>query len=200
MHTPTPAQLYAELPAIRAALRTPWPTLLTLAAALWAGAHSGFYPAHTAILALLGAQLALLAVVDARTLTLPHTLTGLLALTGMVFAPILPHVGILSSTLGGLVAFVGAVGCMVLADKLAGKPSLGGGDVWLITAIGCWLGAGGLPMFLLATAGAGVATLLANRLTRRAERFPFGPALAAGGWLAMLYQSAYWHTIQTLTA
>lgn len=199
--SPPHANLHQELASLQTALCTPWPTLLTIVAAAWAAWHTTFHHGPTAALTLLGAQLALLAVIDLRTLTLPHLLTSLLALTGSIFAPLLLHITLLSSTIGGLLAFGGAFGLMALTDKLTGRASLGGGDVWLITAIGFWLGAGGLPLFVLASALTGIVSVIFSHLRSRTRQpFPFGPALAAAGWLAMLYQPLYWHTVHQIAA
>lgn len=78
----------------------------------------------------------------------------------------------------------------VVADRLFGKPSMGGGDIKLAGAMGAVLGPGYsfFVFFLLAVfAGAAIGLVcLALRRKRRRDYLPFGPMLAAAA-VAMLY-------------
>ncbi len=72
-----------------------------------------------------------------------------------------------------------------------GKEGMGYGDFKLLAALGAWLGWRMLlPIVLLAAlAGAhwsGVA-LIVSRRHERGVPIPFGPFLAAAGWLALLW-------------
>jgi leader peptidase (prepilin peptidase)/N-methyltransferase len=73
---------------------------------------------------------------------------------------------------------------------LTGKEGMGYGDFKLLAALGAWLGWRMLlPMVLFAAAvGAivGIALILARR-HRRGNPIPFGPFLAAAGWLALMW-------------
>jgi len=140
-------------------------------------------------------------IIDIKHGLLTHTLNALLALLGLVVAPQLLDLSLMQA-LAGMVLFFAVFAFMAwLAGRLAGRPALGGGDLWLVAALGTWLGVEGLPPFLLALALIGL-TLLAIRrfLPGRKAQFPFGPALAAAGWLTLLHQSLYWKCIIYLTA
>jgi leader peptidase (prepilin peptidase)/N-methyltransferase len=125
-----------------------------------------------------------------------------LAVSGLILAPLYLHIGWLNSLSGAILGFAGLAACAFITETLTRKSALGGGDLWLTLGIGAWVGAGGLPMFMLALAATGIASVLAKRLRKaRGQKitiFPFGPALAFAGWLAALYAPAYWHAIAAI--
>ena len=66
---------------------------------------------------------------------------------------------------------------------------MGGGDITLFAALGAWLGWQALPAVLALAAGCGVVVgigLLVGGRARLLTALPFGPWLAAAGWLALL--------------
>jgi leader peptidase (prepilin peptidase)/N-methyltransferase len=73
---------------------------------------------------------------------------------------------------------------------ITGKVGMGHGDFKLLAALGAWLGWKLLPVVILlsATAGAVLGILLIVLRGRdRSAPLPFGPYLAAAGWIAMMY-------------
>ena len=78
--------------------------------------------------------------------------------------------------------------------KLAtGKEGMGHGDFKLLAALGAWLGWQALPTIILMSAVVGAAFGLSMILLRGRDRsvpMPFGPFLAAAGWITMLYGEA----------
>lgn len=73
---------------------------------------------------------------------------------------------------------------------LTGKEGMGFGDFKLLAALGAWLGWLALPLIVLLSAVVGATvgvTLIASGKLSRDKPMPFGPFLAAAGWLAMLY-------------
>lgn len=78
--------------------------------------------------------------------------------------------------------------------RLRGKEALGHGDFKLLAAIGAWTGVVGVGVTLLVASLAGVVIAggwLALRRRGRDTPMPFGPFLAAGGWLALLWGAVY---------
>ncbi|MGB7905562.1 MAG: A24 family peptidase [Steroidobacteraceae bacterium] len=75
--------------------------------------------------------------------------------------------------------------------KLAtGKEGMGYGDFKLLGALGAWMGWQMLPLILLFSAFAGAVIGIALILLRGRDRnvpIPFGPYLAAAGWIALLW-------------
>ena len=80
------------------------------------------------------------------------------------------------------------------AYRLAtGKEGFGYGDFKLFAALGAWLGWQLLPLVILLSAATGAVLgifLIVVRGRDRAAPMPFGPYLAAAGWLAMMYGHA----------
>jgi leader peptidase (prepilin peptidase)/N-methyltransferase len=77
-----------------------------------------------------------------------------------------------------------------LFKLVTGKEGMGYGDFKLFAALGAWLGWKVLPLVILLSAatGAGLGILMIMLRGRdRAAPMPFGPYLAAAGWLAMMY-------------
>jgi leader peptidase (prepilin peptidase)/N-methyltransferase len=133
-----------------------------------------------------------LAVVDLACLRLPDPLVGAAALGGglgllvAAFAAGTPG-RLLAALAGAAVSFTG----YVLLALLPGA-RLGFGDVKLAAALGLplgWLGRPTLALGLLlphVINGVVVLALLAARRVRRDTALPFGPAILAGAWLAVL--------------
>ena len=73
---------------------------------------------------------------------------------------------------------------------LAGKEGMGYGDFKLLAALGAWTGWQTLPLILLVSAGAGAIIGIAMIVFAgkgREARIPFGPYLAAGGLVALVW-------------
>lgn len=73
---------------------------------------------------------------------------------------------------------------------VTGKEGMGYGDFKLFAALGAWLGWKQLPLVILLAAATGAVLgilMIVLRGRDRASPMPFGPYLAAAGWLAMLY-------------
>jgi leader peptidase (prepilin peptidase)/N-methyltransferase len=124
-------------------------------------------------------------------LTLPLLWLGLLASTaGWAGAhqsvPVAPVDSIVGAALGYL-----ALWTVYHAFRLlTGKEGMGYGDFKLLAALGAWLGWRMLlPIVLLAAlAGALVGIgLIVSRRHQRGTPLPFGPFLAAAGWIAMMW-------------
>ena len=73
---------------------------------------------------------------------------------------------------------------------LTGKEGMGHGDFKLLAALGAWMGWQMLPLIVLLSAGTGAIigiTMLILERQQRGQQIPFGPYLAGGGWLALLW-------------
>ena len=73
---------------------------------------------------------------------------------------------------------------------ITGKEGMGYGDFKLFAALGAWLGWKLLPLVILLSAATGAVLgilMIVLRGRDRAAPIPFGPYLAAAGWIAMLY-------------
>jgi leader peptidase (prepilin peptidase)/N-methyltransferase len=73
---------------------------------------------------------------------------------------------------------------------VTGKEGMGYGDFKLLSALGAWLGWQVLPLIILLSAVVGATVGIALIAIKGHDRnipIPFGPYLAAAGWIAMLY-------------
>lgn len=127
--------------------------------------------------------------IDWRTQYLPDNLTlpllwlGLLASLGGWFTT--PADAIAGAAAGYLLLWSIYHGFRLLT----GKEGMGYGDFKLLAAIGAWLGWQSLPLVILLSSVVGAAVGIAMTVTGRLERdrpMPFGPFLAAAGWLALV--------------
>jgi len=101
-------------------------------------------------------------------------------------APTDPSSAILGAAFGYLILWT-----VYWAFKLVtGKEGMGYGDFKLLGALGAWMGWQMLPLILLLSAFTGAVVGIALILLRGRDRnvpMPFGPYLAAAGWIALLW-------------
>jgi leader peptidase (prepilin peptidase)/N-methyltransferase len=168
-----------------------YPVIEALTAALfaWVAAHFGWSVAGGAALVLTAFLLAL-AAIDADTTLLPDDLTqpllwiGLLLNLRSTFAP-LPEAVI--GAAGGYVCLWSVYWVFKLAT---GKEGMGYGDFKLLAALGAWLGWKMLlPIVLMSSLVGALVGIALIVLARRGREIPipFGPYLAAAGFLTLLY-------------
>lgn len=137
----------------RISWRYPLVELLGGAAALVSVSRHGLSLAALAEFAFAATLLAL-AFIDLDTWLLPHAITLPLLGAGLVLSAlhVTPAASILGSVAGAAAGWVGFALVAFLGEKILKKEALGFGDVWLLAAIGAWMGiAPLLPVVLLAS-------------------------------------------------
>ncbi len=110
---------------------------------------------------------------------------ALLAVSGLVLQLMTGAVGFWSMWIGALVG-----GGLLLVLAIISQGGMGGGDVKFAAALGFWLGWPGilLGLFIGFVAGGAISLLLlATGLRGRKDFIPFGPFIALGAWIALLY-------------
>lgn len=149
----------------------------------------GWGPALAAALVFTWALIAASAI-DLDTQLLPDRITLPLLWLGLLVNVFGVFVDLRSAVLGAAGGYL-LLWCVYWGFKLAaGKEGMGFGDFKLLAALGAWTGWQTLPLILLVSAGAGaVFGLLAIWLSGKGRdtRIPFGPYLAAGGMVALLW-------------
>jgi leader peptidase (prepilin peptidase) / N-methyltransferase len=117
-------------------------------------------------------------------ITLPLLWLGLLVNVGGLF------VDLRSAVLGAVAGYL-VLWCVYWAFKLAtGKEGMGFGDFKLLAALGAWTGWQTVPLMIIVSAGAGAVIGLAVMVLAkkgRDVRIPFGPYLAVGGLVSLLW-------------
>jgi leader peptidase (prepilin peptidase)/N-methyltransferase len=123
-------------------------------------------------------------------ITLPLLWVGLLlSLAGPVASIGLP-VDPPSSILGAALGYLSLWSVYRLFKLLTGKEGMGYGDFKLLAALGAWLGWQMLLPIILLSASTGAVVGIVSIVARGRDRnipIPFGPYLAGGGWIALMW-------------
>lgn len=186
--------LRGKCSACKASISMRYPIVEALTGIASAYAAWRFGVSWTVVFALLYIwSLIALTFIDADTTLLPDDITlpllwlGLLANVGGTFTD-------LSSAVIGAVAGYLILWSVYWGFKLlTGKEGMGYGDFKLLAAIGAWLGWQLLPLIILLSALVGTIVGLAGIILQGRERgakLPFGPYLAAAGFIALFWGKA----------
>jgi leader peptidase (prepilin peptidase)/N-methyltransferase len=127
-----------------------------------------------------------LAGIDLRTQLLPDQLTLPLLWLGLLLSLLPMFVAAPSAILGAAIGYLSRWSVYWLFKLLTGKEGMGYGDFKLLAALGAWMGPVALlPVILLSSfIGAVVGgSLIALRRHQREVPMPFGPFIAAAGWV-----------------
>lgn len=126
-------------------------------------------------------------------LTLPLLWLGLLLSLGGLFTSV--ESAVLGAAAGYLVLWTLYHGFRLLT----GKEGMGYGDFKLLAAMGAWMGWQSLPLVIILSSGVGALVgiaMIAGLGRGRDHPIPFGPYIAAAGWLTLLWGDslldAYW--------
>ena len=176
--------------------RYPMVELTTALLSAWVAWHFGLGAPAACALILTWSLIALTAIdIDHQLLpdriTLPLMWLGLLAsvIQGpaqQLQLPVSPADSIIGASAGYLSLWL----VYQVFKLMTGKEGMGYGDFKLYAALGAWLGWKLLPLIILLSAATGALLgilMIVARGRDRAAPMPFGPYLAAAGWLAMMY-------------
>lgn len=126
------------------------------------------------------------AAIDTRTQLLPDQLTLPLLWLGLLIALVPLFVTTPVAIIGAAIGYLSLWSIFWLFKLLTGKEGMGYGDFKLLAALGAWMGATSLlPVILMSSLiGAIVGgAVLATRGQDRSTPIPFGPFIAAAGWI-----------------
>ena len=150
-----------------------------------------------------------IAMIDAETQLIPDSIVLPLMWIGLAMSLFSPIQGAETLFISPQDAIVGAMAGYLslwtvyqLFKLVTGKEGMGYGDFKLLAALGAWLGWQQLPLIILMSAVVGAVVgiaLMAFRNHERSVPIPFGPYLAAAGWITMLWgdriKTAYLDTL-----
>lgn len=159
--------------------------LLSLACA-W---HFGWGQPLAAALVLTWALVAL-TVIDLRTMLLPDNITLPLLWLGLLLALAPVFTDLRGAVLGAAAGYLSLWSVYHLFRLLTGKEGMGYGDFKLLAALGAWLGWTALPGIILLSSVVGAVVGIGLIVLRGRDKqlpIPFGPYLAAAGWLWLLW-------------
>lgn len=131
-----------------------------------------------------------LAVIDIDTQLLPDDITLPLLWLGLLFNLVTGSVPLADAVIGAVAGYLLLWSLYWAFRLLTGKEGMGYGDFKLLAALGAWLGWQSLPMIILLSSlvGAivGIGLILATRRGRDVP-IPYGPYLAAAGWISLVW-------------
>jgi len=123
------------------------------------------------------------------SLTLPLLWAGLLlSLIDIDGVPLITDLR--SSVVGAAAGYLSLWSVYHVFKLVTGKEGMGYGDFKLLAALGAWLGWQALPLIIVLSAAVGAVVgiaMIAFRGHSRQTPIPFGPFLAAAGWIALLW-------------
>lgn len=145
-----------------------------------------------------------ISMIDADTQLIPDSIVLPLVWVGLLMSLFHPMVGSETLFIAPTDAIVGAVAGYLslwtvyqVFKLVTGKEGMGYGDFKLLAALGAWLGWQQLPQIILMSAVVGAIvgiSLMVFRKHKRSVPIPFGPYLAAAGWITMLWGDAIKNT------
>ena len=151
--------------------------------------HFGFgVPAFGALFLTWG--LIALSGIDLDKQLLPDRITLPILWLGLLFNLRGSFTDLPSAVLGAAAGYLSLWLVYHLFKLVTGKEDMGYGDFKLYALLGAWLGWQQLPVILIMSAGVGAVTgivLLTTKRIRDGVPIPFGPFLAAAGWIALLW-------------
>lgn len=174
---------------IRISLRYPSVELATAILSVATVVHFGFTPQAAAALGFTWTIIPL-CMIDydhqllPDTITLPLLWAGLAVSLGGIFVD--THAAIIGALTGYLSLWL----VYHVFRLVTGKEGMGYGDFKLLAAIGAWTGWLALPVVILLSSLVGAATGILLVLLKgrdRSQPMPFGPFLAAAGWITLLW-------------
>lgn len=141
---------------------------------------------------LLGALLALVTIIDLRTMRIPDALNAALVVSGLAVNWIL-HRTIVDALIGAVAGYAAIYVLNMAYRALRGGDGMGMGDAKLLAGAGAWLGWMGLPFVALLGSAAGIIFVAIQRIRGRTlhaqDALAFGPFLCVGIFVVWLVQT-----------
>ncbi len=131
-----------------------------------------------------------LAFIDIDHQLLPDSITLPLLWLGLFLSLFSLYADSHSSIIGAIAGYLSLWSVYQLFKLMTGKEGMGYGDFKLLAMFGAWLGWQYLPLIILLSSLVGALIGIIMIITIKHERntpIPFGPYLAAAGWLAFIW-------------
>ena len=170
-------------------LQYPLVELFTGLVSLWVAWHFGPTP-QTLFALVFSWSLIAASGIDIGHKLLPDSITLPMMWLGILLALFDVFVDLESSVIGAMAGYLSLWSIYILFKLLTGKEGMGHGDFKLLAMLGAWMGWKMLFVIVLTSslvgAVVGISMILLKQTSRRTQ-IPFGPYLAAAGWIALLY-------------
>lgn len=128
--------------------------------------------------------------IDVDHQLLPDKITLPMVWLGLFFNLFGVYTELSSSVIGAIAGYLSLWSIYHLFRLITGKEGMGYGDFKLLAALGAWLGWQYLPMIVLLSSLVGAVVGISLVLLKQHQRdipIPFGPYLAAAGWIALIW-------------
>ena len=138
----------------------------------------------------LTAMLIAMAGIDIDHQLLPDNMTIPLMWSGILISFWSVHTDLASSVTGAIAGYLILWSIYHLFRLLTGKEGMGYGDFKLLAALGAWMGWQMLPLVVLLSSVVGAmvgVVLMGTGRLKRDKPMPFGPFIAAAGWIALIW-------------
>jgi len=173
----------------RISLQYPLVELLTALASLAVAWRFGVSEQTLAALILTWALIAMSGIDIAHKL-LPDSLTLPMLWLGILLGFFHVFVDLESSVIGAMAGYLSLWSVYIVFKLITGKEGMGHGDFKLLAMLGAWMGWKMLFVIILTSSLVGATvgiTMILLKKTSRQTQIPFGPYLAAAGWIALLW-------------
>ena len=131
-----------------------------------------------------------LSAIDIDTQLLPDAITLPFLWLGLMFNLFAIYTPLRASVIGAVGGYLILWGVFHAFRLLTGKEGMGYGDFKLLAMLGAWQGWQSLPVIVLLSSAVGALVGVALMVLGRHQRdapMPFGPYLAAAGWLSLMW-------------
>ena len=170
-------------------IRYPAVELATAILSVVTALHFGFSLQTVAALGFTWALIALF-LIDFDHQILPDSITLPLLWTGLLLSLFNLFIDSHNSIVGAIAGYLALWTIFHAFKLLTGKEGMGYGDFKLLAAIGAWVGWQSLPVVILFSSVVGAAIGISLMLFKgrdHSQPMPFGPFLAAAGWMTLLW-------------
>ena len=131
-----------------------------------------------------------LSFIDIDHQLLPDSITLPLMWLGIIFSFFTVYTDLHTSVIGAIAGYLSLWLVFHAFKIVTGKEGMGYGDFKLLAALGAWLGWTLLPTIVLLSSLVGAIVGISLIVFRKHQRdipIPFGPYLAAAGWIALIW-------------
>jgi leader peptidase (prepilin peptidase) / N-methyltransferase len=156
---------------------------------LWVALHFGV-TLQTAFALLFSWTLIAASGIDIGHKLLPDTMILPLMWLGILLGFFDIFVDLETSVIGAMAGYMSLWSVYIVFKFITHKEGMGHGDFKLLALLGAWMGWKMLLVIVLTSSFVGAVvglTMIALKKSSRATQIPFGPYLAAAGWISLLY-------------
>jgi leader peptidase (prepilin peptidase)/N-methyltransferase len=163
--------------------------LFTALVSLLVGWHFGVSPQAMAALVFSWCLIAASGI-DIGHKLLPDSITLPLLWLGILLGLFNVFVDLETSVIGAICGYLSLWSIFIVFKLITGKEGMGHGDFKLLAMLGAWVGWKMLFVIVLTSSLVGAivgVTMILLKKSERGTQIPFGPYLAAAGWLSLLW-------------